>query len=264
MPDDAPAASEAATDDVKVSLQDRILTVRLDRPAKKNALTRAMYRALAAALHRAGEDGDVRAVVLTGTGDFFTSGNDLQDFLAHGTGDEERPAFDFMRALMALDKPVIAAVNGPGVGIGTTMLLHCDFVYAAPGAYLHMPFVDLAVVPEFASSLTVPALVGRARAAELLLLGEKMSAERAVADGFVNAVAEDPLETAMETAVRLAAKAPGALRRAKALMRRPAEDAADRILIEGEVFTDQLASPEARETMRAFLEKRPPDYSKMS
>ena len=260
MPDDA----KTGTEDVKVSLEDRILIVRLDRPAKKDALTRAMYRAMAAALDKAGKDPDVRAVVLTGSGDFFTSGNDLQDFLTHGTGDDERPAFAFMRSLMELDKPVVAAVNGPGVGIGTTMLLHCDFVYISPDAYLHMPFVDLAVVPEFASSLTVPTLVGRARAAELLLLGEKIGAERAVADGFANAVAHDPLKKALEIAHRLAAKAPGALRRAKALMRRPVEDAADRILIEGEVFTDQLASPEARETMQAFLEKRPPDYSKMS
>ena len=223
MPDDA----AVGTEDVKVSVENRILKIVIDRPAKKNALTGALY-------------------------------------IAHGTGDgEERPAFRFMSALMELDKPVIAAVNGPGIGIGTTMLLHCDFAYAAPDAYLHMPFVDLAVVPEFGSSLTVPALVGRARASELLLLGEKMSAERAVADGFVNAVVDDPLERAMEVAHRLAAKAPGALRRAKALMRRPVEDAPARILAEGEIFSDQLASPEARETMQAFLEKRRPDYSEM-
>jgi enoyl-CoA hydratase/carnithine racemase len=201
--------------------------------------------------------------VLTGTGDFFTAGNDLQDFLAHTATDEERPAFRFMRALLGLDKPIVAAVNGPGIGIGTTMLLHCDFAYAAPSAYLHMPFVDLALVPEFASSLTVPLLVGRVRAAELLLLGEKLSAEEAVADGFVNAIADEPLEAAMNVARRLAAKAPGALRRAKALMRRPIEEVEARILAEGELFTDQLSSPEARETMQAFLEKRPPDYSRM-
>lgn len=259
MPDEA----AAATDDVKLFVEDRILKIVLDRPAKKNALTRAMYLAMAVALERAATDGEVRAVVLTGSGDFFTSGNDLQDFLAHGTGDGDRPSFRFMHALAGLDKPVVVALNGPGIGIGTTMLLHCDFVYAAPGAYLHMPFVDLAVVPEFASSLTVPLLVGRARAAELLLLGEKMNAEEAVADGFVNAVDDDPLARAMDVARRLAAKAPGALRRAKTLMRRPLEDVAARIRAEGELFTDQLASPEARETMQAFLEKRPPDYSKM-
>lgn len=258
-----PDADKLATEDIKTSIESRILKIVIDRPTKKNALTRAMYLAMAEALEGAVTESEVRAVVLTGTGDFFTSGNDLQDFLAHGTSDEGRPSFRFMRALMGLEKPVAAAVNGPGIGIGTTMLLHCDFVYVAPSAYLLMPFVDLALVPEFASSLTVPMLVGRARAAELLLLGEKMTAEEAVADGLANAIVDDPMTKAMEVASRLAAKAPGALRHAKALMRRPIEDVEARILAEGEVFTKQLGSPEARETMQAFLEKRPPDYSKM-
>lgn len=258
-----PENTSAGAAEIKTSIEDRILKIVIDRPAKKNALTGAMYTAMAAALDGAASDSAVRAVIITGSGDFFTSGNDLQDFLSHATGDKDRPAFRFMRALTGLDKPVIAAVNGPGIGIGTTMLLHCDFVYAAPDAYLHMPFVDLAVVPEFASSLIVPLMVGRARAAELLMLGEKMSVEEAVADGFVNAIVDEPLERAREVALRLAAKAPGALRRTKALMGRPVEDAASRILAEGELFTDQLASPEARETMQAFLEKRRPDYSGM-
>lgn len=252
------------SDQIIATTKDAVTTIRIARPAKKNALTQAMYTRLAEALEAATADRAVRAVILTGDGDFFTAGNDLNDFLASGgSADLDRPVFRFMRALTGCEAPVIAAVNGPGIGIGTTLLLHCDFVYLAPDAYLHMPFADLALVPEFGASAEVPGRLGRLRANELLLLGDKIPAEQAVRDGLATAIVDDPLAHAGAVAARLAQKAPQALRFSKRLMRRAPEAFADRVAAEATLFAEQLNSAEARETMQAFVEKRKPDYSKI-
>ncbi|OQX34995.1 MAG: hypothetical protein B0D91_11600 [Oceanospirillales bacterium LUC14_002_19_P2] len=159
------------TDSIQTDLAERILQIRIVRPERKNALTHTMYDALTAALLQADDQSDIRAIFITGTDDCFTSGNDVQDFLSHPPSGPDSPVFRFMRTLQQCRKPVIAAVNGAAVGIGATLLLHCDLVYAGPDAKLQMPFVKLGLCPEYASSLLLPTLVGHRRATELLLLG---------------------------------------------------------------------------------------------
>ena len=177
--------------------RDGILRIEINRPDKKNALTAAMYQAMADALKAAEADSKVRVVLIHGKSDLFTAGNDLQDFLDNRSRDENRPAFQFLRNISRAQKPIVAAVAGAAVGIGTTMLLHCDLVYAAPNARLQLPFVNLGLVPEAASSLLLPALVGYQRAAELLLLGEPFSAQTAKEIGLVTAVV--PEDVLLET-----------------------------------------------------------------
>lgn len=255
MPD-VPIASER---------HDSVLHLALDRPEKKNAITRAMYARLAEALGEAADDGDVRAVVLSGRGGVFTAGNDLGDFMMDPPTGPESPVFQFLSAAVGFPKPLIAAVAGPAVGIGTTILLHCDLAYAAPDALFKMPFVDLGLVPEAASSLLLPRLAGPARAAELLLFGEAFSAETAHEIGLVNAVVDDPTGHALERAAVLARKPPSAVRQSKALLRRATADAVgETIAREGELFVERLTSPEAQEAFTAFFEKRPPDFSSFS
>ncbi len=242
-----------------------VLHLALDRPAKKNAITRAMYAGLADALTAAVTDPAVRAVVLSGTGGVFTAGNDLGDFLMDPPTGPESPVFRFLEAASTFPKPLIAAVAGPAVGIGTTILLHCDLAYAAPDARFKMPFVDLGLVPEAASSLLLPRVAGPMRAAGWLLFGEAFSASEALAAGLVNEVCDDPTARALERAQTLAAKPPEAVRLTKALLRRP--DAAavrETMAVEGERFTERLASPEAQEAFMAFFEKRAPDFSPFS
>jgi enoyl-CoA hydratase/carnithine racemase len=249
---------------VHVTTADRITTVRFDRPDKKNAITLEMYAALSAALEAAAADPAVRAVVLAGSRDCFTAGNDLGDFLriAQGGGDT-RGGIGFLQALVAFDKPLVAAVAGVAIGIGTTMLLHCDLVYAAPNARFKTPFVDLALVPEAGSSVLLPALVGARRAAQMLLLGEQLDAPTALAWGLINAVVEDPDAAAAAAAHRLAGCAPGALRATRALTRRATRDAVlEAMRVEGEVFGERLRSPEAVEAFQAFMARRPPDFSR--
>ena len=182
--------------------KDGILRIEIDRPDKKNALTAAMYQAMADAIKAAEADAKVRVVLIHGKADLFTAGNDLQDFLDNRPRDDDRPAFQFLRNISRAQKPIVAAVAGAAVGIGTTMLLHCDLVYAAPNARLQLPFVNLGLVPEAASSLLLPALIGYQRAAELLLLGEPFSAQKAKEIGLVTEVVpEDQLfDTAMAQA----------------------------------------------------------------
>jgi enoyl-CoA hydratase/carnithine racemase len=242
-----------------------VLTLRFNRPEKKNALLAAMYSAAADALKVAAGDNSVRVAIITGTADSFTAGNDLKDFLENMPTDADAPVFRFMRTLATFPKPVIAAVNGLAIGIGTTMLLHCDLAYAVPAAKFQMPFVNIAIVPEFASTLLLPRLVGPVRAAELLMLGEAISAEKALAYGLINAVVapEDLISTVTARAAVLASKPPTAMRQTKALLRGNGAEIAERIGWENKIVGERLASAEFREAATAFFEKRAPDFSKL-
>jgi enoyl-CoA hydratase/carnithine racemase len=250
---------------VIVETQDRVLRIEMARPERKNALTFDMYQAMSGALAAADADPAVRAVLIHGARDCFTAGNDLKDFLESPPHGEDSPAFRFIRMLPVFAKPLIAAVNGPAVGIGTTMLLHCDLVYAAPAARFQLPFVPLGVVPEAGSSFLLPLIAGWQRAAELLLLGRPFGAEKALAAGFVTEIVPEAelFERARAAAAALAELPPAAVRAAKALMKKHLrEPVAAAMQEEGEVFRERLRSPEAKEAMTAFFEKRKPDFSK--
>ncbi|WP_207062913.1 enoyl-CoA hydratase [Motiliproteus sp. SC1-56] len=248
---------------VSKNLEDRVLTLTLARPEKRNALTRAMYQTLADALKGAASDAGVRAVVITGTGDCFCSGNDIGDFIAAGEAGPG-PALEFLHAIAAFPKPLLAAVRGPAVGIGTTLLLHCDLVYAGEGARFQLPFVNLGLVPEGGSSLLLPAMVGHARAAELLMLGEPFDAGTARELGLINGVlADDAVEARVQDQARkLAAKPPAALAQAKAMLKSQAGKPVAQVLDEEvAAFRERLTSPEAHEALMAFQQKRAPDFS---
>jgi len=252
---------------IQSHLHERVLTLRLNRADKKNALTQAMYSALAEALKGAAENPEVRVVLFTGVPDAFTAGNDLQDFLQHPPTGEDAPVARFMRTLASFPKPVVAAVNGIAIGIGVTLLLHSDLVYAGKNARLQMPFTNIGICPEFASSYLLPRLMGNARAAELVMFGEAFSADKALEYGLVNAVLPDAeVEPhALERARKLAQQPPNALRVTKKLMRRWSEQTAiEAIKIEADHFIPMLSQGEAREAMTAFMQKRKPDFSKFS
>ncbi len=241
-----------------------VARVVLNRVEKKNALTAEMYVRLAEALAAADADPKVRAIMLHGTQDCFTAGNDLADFLKRPAG-AEPPVVGLFKVLPALAKPVVAAVGGPAIGIGSTLLLHCDFVYAAANARFQLPFVPLGIVPEFASTYLLPLLAGYQRAAELLLLGQPFGAEKAREVGMVTEVvpADSVLSKALQTAQMLAALPPESLRLTKRLLRkRHGAAIAETIAEETRIFSERLSSPEAREAMSAFLEKRKPDFSR--
>ena len=253
---------------IKTGILNGVATIEIARPEKKNALTIAMYQAMAEALEAAGADASVRSVLITGQPGVFTSGNDIEDFMSRppGQGSEslDSPVFGFMKALLVCDKPVVAAVTGAAIGIGTTLLLHCDLVYVADDARLAMPFVSLGLVPEFASSLLVPQLMGHRRAAEKLLLGDPFTAEQAVECGIANAVlpAAEVLNHARRVAERFNALPPGAVREAKQLLRGPQREQIEAtIRTEGALFAKRLRSPEAMEAFQAFFQKRRPDFS---
>ncbi len=236
-----------------------VLLLRLDRPEKKNALTQEMYAALAEGLRAAEEDSGTRVVLFSGAGDAFTGGNDLRDFLERPPTDETSPVMAFLNALAGSTRPLVAAVHGMAVGIGTTLLLHCDLVYAARSARFHLPFVQLGLVPEAGSSLLLPRRIGSARAAEMLLLGEPMGAEEALAAGLVSRVfSEDELmEEVLARAERLARLPPEAVRATRALLRREDHDALpQRMREEADLFLERLGSEEARAAMQAFFGQR--------
>jgi len=249
---------------IKTATLNGVATIEIARPQKKNALTAEMYTAMAAALQAADADAAVRAVLVVGQPGVFTSGNDIDDFMNRPPATIAAPVFDFMRALVACSKPVVAAVTGAAIGIGTTMLLHCDLVYVSDEARLAMPFASLGLVPEFASSLMLPALVGHAKAAEKLLLGDPFTAEDAVEMHIANAVlpAGEVVRHARRMAERFNGLPPGAVRETKRLMRRATQAAVlEAIEAEAVVFRNRLSSPEATEAFSAFFQKRKPDFS---
>ncbi len=249
---------------IRTESRDGVLCIEIDRPEKKNALTAAMYQGMADAIKSAEADAKVRVVLIHGKPDVFTAGNDLQDFLDNPPRDDARPVFQFLYGISRAQKPIVAAVAGVAVGIGTTMLLHCDLVYAAPNARLQLPFVNLGLVPEAASSLLLPALVGYQRAAELLMLGEPFDAHKAREIGLITDVvpADRLFDTAMAQARKLVEKPAASLRLTKQLLKQAqAEAVAQRIKLESDHFGVRLASPEAKEAFSAFLEKRKPNFS---
>jgi enoyl-CoA hydratase/carnithine racemase len=250
---------------VRAETTGRIARVTLDRPDKKNAITAEMYVQLAEALAAADADPQVRAILLSGSRDCFTAGNDLADFLERPPAGAGSPTWRFFEVLPGLAKPIVAAVGGPAIGIGTTLLLHCDLVYASAAARFQLPFVALGIVPEFGSTYLLPLLAGYQRAAELLLLAQPFGADKARELGLVTEVvaADALLETAEKAAARLAELPPESLRLTKRLMR-SAHAALVRRTIEeeGRIFRERLDSPEAKEALRAFLEKRKPDFSR--
>ena len=250
------------SDNISTDLTDGVLTLKFNRPEKKNAITADMYQALADEVVASNSNREVRVILLTGEADSFTAGNDLNDFAENPPLDPNAPVFQFMAAISQADKPVVAAVNGLAIGIGTTVLMHCDLVYAVPEARFQVPFVNLALVPELASSLLLPQQVGFRKASEMFLLGEMYGAEAALEMGMINAIVEaDQLQDfAMEKCKVLAAKPPTALRTTKKLLK--SAGVQDRIREEAKLFGDALTSEELQEAVKAFFAKRPPDYSK--
>ena len=241
---------------------DGILELRFNRPEKKNAILGAMYDTLTAALQDAAARLEVRAVLIGAEGDAFTAGNDIKDFQSMPGGLHDAPPARFINAIATFGKPLVAAVQGAAVGVGTTLLLHCDLVYASPAATFSVPFVDLGLVPEAGSSLLLPQRMGHARAAALLLLGEAMDAASALAAGLLTAVvpAEDLHAHARAKALRLAAKPAAALAATRALMRGDPAALHARMRQEEAAFSQALASADAREAFAAFLERRPPRF----
>lgn len=251
--------------EIQAQVSDRVLEITINRPERKNALTMAMYSAMAELLNGAADNTEVRAVIISGTKGVFTSGNDLMDFLGGSASSADSPVFQFMLALYNFPKPVVAAVNGPAVGIGTTMLLHCDMAFAGDDAMFQMPFVNLGLCPEYASSYFLPRLMGHAKASELLLLGKKFGADEAVTLGICNAAvpADEALNRARAAAAELAKQAPEAVRLTKQLLRKGTHQVGMEVIREeAGHFQQRLASEEFKEAATAFMEKRPADFSR--
>ena len=250
--------------DLLIDTSAGVMTITLNRVSKKNALTQAMYAAMADALQQAQADAQLRALVFQGHETIFSAGNDIGDFLHAQAATQDSPAFRFLRAISTFSKPIVAAVCGPAVGIGTTMLFHCDLVYAGDNAAFSMPFVNLGLCPEAASSYLAPQLMGYGRAAEALLLGEPFLAESALEMGLISRIVP-PSEAnalAQRQARKLAAKPLSALIETKRLMKKgQASMVAERMVEEGASFGRLLREPAAREAFTAFMEKRKPDFS---
>jgi enoyl-CoA hydratase/carnithine racemase len=250
---------------IRASVQEGVACIELARPERKNAITAQMYADMADALDAAGHDDSVVAIVLHGADTVFSAGNDIQDFLERPPSLETSPTVRFMRVLAGQEKPVIAAVNGAAVGIGTTLLMHCDLVYSADDAMFSMPFVSLGLCPEFASSLLVPLSAGYHKAAEKLLFGEPISAEEAVEMGIVNRLVPpgEVLDYALRQARRFRALPPVAVRETKRLLKAGWRSAVQNAMTtELETFRRLLGSPESKEALSAFLERRKPDFSR--
>jgi len=253
-------------DEVRVHTEGGVATLTLNRLERKNSITAAMYAALADAIGQAREDASVRVVLIQGHETVFCAGNDIGDFLNQPPAAEESPVFRFLHGIASFPKPLLAAVCGPAVGIGTTMLFHCDLVYAGDNAAFSMPFVNLGLCPEAASSLLAPQLLGYHRAAEALLLGEPFMAEAALEVGLVNRVLP-PTEAnayAQAQARKLAAKPLAPLMETKRLMKKAQQPAVlQQMADEGETFRRMLVAPAAKEAFTAFMEKRKPDFSRL-
>ena len=245
--------SETFTD-ILVDRLDDVMLITLNRPAKKNAISTQMYVALTTALAQAVDDFGIRAVVLTGVGGVFTAGNDIKDFAQNIPTDSSAPGFQFIEALHDFPKPLIAAVEGNAVGIGTTALLHCDLVYASDSALFSMPFVTLGLVPEAGSSFLFPMRVGYAKAAEILLTGKSFGSAEALVMGLINEIAINPLESALEAAGKIAKQPPTAVINTKALMKSGHHNQVSVIMqAEGEMFRIALQSDEAQQAFAKFL-----------
>jgi enoyl-CoA hydratase/carnithine racemase len=244
---------------------EQILRVQFNRPAKKNAMTLAMYTGLADLLNKADQDENINVVLVNGAGDCFTAGNDLEDFLKNPPGPGDSPQGLLISALIAFGKPLVAAVHGLAIGGGTTILTHFDFVYAADGTKFQLPFINLAVVPEFGSSYLLPRQLGYLQAAELLMLGEPFNAARANELGLVTAVvpSTELMARATETAQKLARKPTAALRASKDLLKRPQREQLEQsVAREMEEFAARVRSADAKEAICAFFEKRAPDFTR--
>ena len=250
--------------DILTERQEHILQIKINRPQKKNALSVAMYAAMADAITQADKDSDIRVVFLQGTTDCFTAGNDLKDFRDFKPNGKIRPANPFLVAIRRAKKPLVAAVGGIAVGVGTTMLLHFDLVYAGESAQFRLPFVNLGLCPEAASSFLLPRLIGHQQASELLLLGESFSVAKAHEIGLVNAVYPDSefIDKAFAQAQKLAQQPPSSVRLTKALLKRSLYgDIADAMTEEMRYFSQRLGSAECAEAISAFFEHRKPDFS---
>jgi enoyl-CoA hydratase/carnithine racemase len=240
-----------------------VLEISMNRPARKNALNMSMYEDMAKLLSTSAEDSTVRVVVITGSQQCFTSGNDLQDFIQGGQLDiQDSPLGRFLWALTTYPKPVIAAVDGLAVGIGTTLLLHCDLVYASANSEFKLPFAQLGLCPEYASSFLLPRIAGYVKACEWLLLGQSFNSEQALQGGLLNQIVDDPLAMAHQQAALMAKMPPAALRRTKAMLKAPLMPRVQKVMVaEAEAFVEALQSPEFAEAATAFFEKRAPDFS---
>ena len=256
----------SSTQDMLVHTEAGVTTLTFNRADKKNSITEAMYAAMADALEQAAADAATRVVLLQGHETVFSAGNDIEDFLKNQPSTQDSPVFRFLRGIATFPKPIVAAVCGPAVGVGTTLLLHCDLVYAGDNAAFALPFVNLGLVPEAASSLLLPQMLGYHRAAEALLLGEPFMAEAALEVGLVNRVVP-PTEcnaAAQQQARKLAAKPLASLIETKRLMKGGQQAAVlARMNEEGELFGRMLHEPAAREAFAAFAERRKPDFSKI-
>jgi enoyl-CoA hydratase/carnithine racemase len=259
------------TQEIQIKVEDGVQVMRFTRADKKNAFTGPMYNAMSEALDASEKNDAIACHVFIGSGGVFSAGNDINDFLrraqATASGDGKgmpAPSLEFIKRLPKVTKPMIAAVDGLAIGVGTTMLLHCDLVYATPAASLRTPFLDLGLIQEAGSTITAPARMGYPRAFELICLGEPFSAERALQAGIVNAIvpADKLEETALKAARRLAAKPRQALMTSRRLLRQGHADISAMIEEEAKVYQTLMTSPEAREAFMAFLEKRPPDFAK--
>jgi len=242
----------------------RILQIAFNRPQKKNAMTGSMYTRLADIFNEAAEDEDIRVVLWRGAGKAFCAGNDVEDFLKYPPRPGDFPQARLMEAFIRFEKPIVVAVQGAAIGGGTTMLTHCDFVYAGESAMFQMPFINMGLVPDFGSSFSIPARVGHLRAAELFLLGEPFTAPRALELGLVTRVVPDGdlFATAFATAQKLAAKPSSALLTSRRLIKQASFVTLNEALkTECQVFIERVRSAEARETLSTFLEKRPPNFT---
>ena len=251
--------------DIVTERSGSILRIQLNRPAKKNAMTSAMYDSIADLLNATAKDDGIRVALWRGAGDSFCAGNDLEDFLKNPMGPGDSPQSRLIDAFIAFDKPIVAAVQGFAIGGGTTMLTHCDFVYAGESAKFQMPFINLALVPEFGTSYSIPARIGYLRAAELIQLGESFDAQHAAELGLVTRVVPDQklLATATETAQKLAEKPAGALQACKRLMRQPVRPQLEQAAkLENEEYAVRLRSADCKEAIAAFFEKRKPDFNR--
>jgi enoyl-CoA hydratase/carnithine racemase len=247
--------------DIVTERSGNILSIQLNRPAKKNAMTSSMYITMAELLNAAAKDDEIHVVLWHAAGNSFSAGNDIEDFMKNPPGSGESPQAQLINALIYLEKPLIAAVQGAAIGGGTTMLAHCDFVYAGESAKFQLPFVNLALVPEFGSSYLLPLRFGYTRAAELFLLGGPFNAARAAELGLVTQVVPDQslLATATETARTLAAKPAAAVQASKRLMKRPIREQLEQaVKLELEVFAERVRSDEAKQAFKAFFARRQP------